>query len=133
MKETKYLSIDEVLAIHFEMLRRFGGKEGISSLTLLHSAVERYKVTFEGNDLYPAIFAKAAALLHSLIQNHPFEDANKRTAIVSCARFLYINGYTLNLPLKESTKFTLDIALSKLKFEAIIDWLKKHSAKNKDN
>lgn len=127
---TKYLEIDEVLLIHQTMTEMFGGRPDIHDFTMLHSAVERPKVTFGGVDLYPTIFEKAAAMIHSLILNHPFDDGNKRTAISSTARFLYINGWELQLPIKESIKFTLNIDSHKLSLEKIAVWLKKHAKKS---
>src|SRR5688572_20333207 len=79
----KYLSPQQVLAIHDQMIKRFGGSSGIRDVGLLESAVARPKATFDGNDLYPSIFQKAAALLQSLLKNHPFVDGNKRTALTS--------------------------------------------------
>jgi death on curing protein len=125
----KYLEIDEVLLIHQTMIELYGGRPDIHDFTMLHSAVERSKVTFGGIDLYPTIFEKAAALIHSLILNHPFDDGNKRTAISCTARFLYINGWELLLPIKQSIKFTLDIDSHKLSLEKIAAWLKKHAKK----
>lgn len=126
-----YLEIDDILAIHEQMVVLFGGREEIHDFTLLHSAVSRPRATFGQEDLYPNIFQKAAALIQSLILNHPFDDGNKRTAITSCARFLVINGWGLRLPFKESTQFTLDIDSHKLSFTGIVKWLQKHSRKVK--
>jgi death-on-curing protein len=54
---------------------------------LLESAVLRPQQTVAGQDAYPDIHAKAAALMHSLIRNHPFVDGNKRTAVLAVAVF----------------------------------------------
>ena len=124
---TRYLAIDEVMVIHEKMIEEFGGRAPIHDFTLLHSAVERPRATFSGRDLYSTIFEKAAALIHSLILNHPFDDGNKRTAITSCAAFLAFNGWHLNLPKEESIQFTLDIDSHKLSYEGIVAWLKDHS------
>jgi len=126
---TKYLEIDEVLLIHQTMIKLYGGRLDIHDFTLLHSAIERSKATFGGVDLYPTIFEKASALIQSLILNHPFDDGNKRTAISSCARFLYINNWKLQLPIQESIKFTLKIDSHKLSFKETANWLKKHAKK----
>ena len=123
----RYLAIDEVMVIHEKMIEEFGGRSPIHDFTLLHSAVERPRATFNGMDLYPSIFDKAAALIHSLILNHPFDDGNKRTAITSCAAFLSFNRVRLNLPKHESIQFTLDIDSHKLTLEEIASWLKNHS------
>lgn len=129
MKPIVYLEIDEVLAIHEEMIRLFGGRIDVHDFTLLHSAISRPQVTFGGEDLYKTIFEKAAALIQSLILNHPFDDGNKRTAITSCARFLYLNGWKLSLPTPESYEFTLGIDVKKTPFNNIATWLKEHSTK----
>lgn len=128
---TNYISIDEVLAIHDRVIKETGGKKGILDFALLHSATERPKATFGGTELYPSIFEKAASLMHSLIQNHPFNDGNKRTALAATSRFLHLNGYTLHHPFEETINFTLKIQNKKLAFEDIVYWLKKHSRKRR--
>ena len=129
MTNVTYITIDEVVAIHTKMIELYGGRMPIHDLTLLHSAVERPKVTFAGRDLYPDLFSKAAALIQSLILNHPFDDGNNRTSISSCARFLRLNNYKLVLDEKESIQFTLDIDSHKLSFQDTAVWLKNHSRK----
>ena len=126
-----YLTIDEVLFIHEIMISLYGGRGDIHDFTMLHSAIERPKATFGGKDLYPTIFEKGAALIQSLILNHPFDDGNKRTAITAAARFFYINGYQLELSLKKSIQFALDIDSHKLSFEEIVSWFKKHAKRLK--
>lgn len=126
---TNYLEIDEVIAIHDGVIRFSGGKGEVFDFTLLHSAIERPKATFGGNDLYPSIYEKAAALIHSLIQNHPFNDGNKRTALISTVRFLRLNGYSLKHPALETINFTLRIQKKKTNFEEVTDWFKKHLKK----
>lgn len=104
-----------------------GGRKGILDFTLLHSAIERPKATFAGKELYPTIYDKASAYLHSLIQNHPFNDGNKRTATAVTIRFLYMNGYMLRASRKEIVRFILGIQKHEYKFEEISSWLKTHS------
>src|SRR3990170_6584006 len=91
----QYVEIDEVYRIHEAVITRAGTKASVRDFSLLHSSVERPKATFDGKDLYPTLFLKAASLLQSLCLNHPFTDGNKRTAWLSVKRFLYINGYQL--------------------------------------
>lgn len=124
-----FLSIEEVLAIRDAVMVDTGGRKGILDFTLLHSAIERPKATFDGLDLYPTIFEKAAALIQSLILNHPFNDGNKRTALAVTVRFLYVNGYIFIHPEDETVKFTLDIQTKKLPIEDISSWLQKHGKK----
>ena len=129
--EIKYLEIDEVYNIHEKMLKVGGGRFGIRDFTLIHSAVERPKASFAGRMLYHDIWFQAAALIQSLIKNHPFEDGNKRTGFFSMLRFLNINGYDIKAAKKEIIRFALDIDVKKLSIKKISFWLKKHSRKMK--
>lgn len=126
---TVFLQLEEVLAIRDQVMEFTGGRKSILDFTLLHSAIERPKATFGGKDLYPTLFEKAAALIHSLIQNHPFNDGNKRTAFAVVARFLYLNGYNFIAQEREIIRFTLAIQHHKTHFEDIVHWLKKHAGK----
>lgn len=129
----KYLTIEEVLAIHLQMVNIFGGSHGIRDFGLLHSAISRSQASFAGKDLYPTVFDKTATILHSLLLNHPFLDGNKRTAYTSCARFLFNNGYKLVASHKKIVSFTMNIENKKPSLESISTWLKKHSVPNKFN
>lgn len=125
----KYLTLDDVIAIHDNMVSLYGGSHGIRDLGLVESAISRPQATFGGKDLYPNIFLKAAALFHSLIFNHAFVDGNKRTSITSTARFLNMNGFELDVSDKEFVSFPLKVENEHLSFEKIASWLKKHSKK----
>ena len=109
------------------MIKRFGGSYGVRDIGLIESAVERCKATFDGIDLYPTIFDKAAALMHSLLKNHAFVDGNKRTAYTSCGVFFKINGYKLENMHKASLEFVMSVENNSLSLEEIADWLKKHT------
>lgn len=121
-----YPGIDEAVAIHQAIMDLSGSKAGIFSFTLLHSAIERPKATFSGEDLYPTLEEKAAALIHSLIRNHPFADGNKRTALAVMVRFLTLNGVKMKHPRWETVKFTLNIQKKNYSFIDIVSWIKKH-------
>lgn len=125
----KYISIDEVIAIHDNMVATYGGSHGIRDLGLVESAISRPKATFGGEDLYTDIFTKAAALFHSLMFNHAFLDGNKRTTITATARFISLNRYELNASKREFVDFPLRVENNHLSLEEIAAWLKKHSKK----
>lgn len=129
-KKTFYLSIVQVLAIHDQMIKRFGGSFGIRDLSLIESALGRPQVTFDGIDLYASIFDKAAALLQSLLKNHPFVDGNKRTALTSAGIFLQMNGYMLLNNHEEEVEFAVKVDNERLSLGEISSWLKKHSTTN---
>lgn len=129
MKNISYISLDVVLAIHDDMVEKYGGSHGIRDLGLIQSAIARPQSSFGGEDLYPTIFDKAAALFHSLMFNHAFVGGNKRTTIVSTARFLSLNGYELEVDGDEFVAFPLRVENKHLSIEEISKWLEKHSRK----
>lgn len=126
---TTFVEIDEIYLMHEAILRISKGKGGVRDFTLLHSAVERPKATFDGVDLYPTIWAKAASLLHSLCMNHAFTDGNKRTAWGATKRFLWLNGYHLQAKIKEGADFMVHVDNGKPPLPEIASWLKTHSKK----
>lgn len=123
------VDITEVYAIHEAIIKRAGTKALVRDFTLLHSAVERPKATFQGKDLYPTIFLKAGALLQSLCMNHPFTDGNKRTAWLSAKRFLKLNGYSLTSKAEEAIDFMIRVDNEQPDLLEISSWLKIHSKK----
>lgn len=122
-----YLTSEQVLFIHYRLIEETGGSHGIRDIALMQSAVARPMVTFESNDLYPDIFSKAAALMHSIIKNHPFVDGNKRTAITAASLFLIRSGFQIKASNKELERFTLKAASTKIELEEIAGWFRKHS------
>lgn len=123
-----WLNIDEVYTIHEKIIAKAGSIASVRDFSLLHSAVERPKASYGGLDLYPTIFSKAAALLHSLCMNHPFTDGNKRTSWISTKRFLKINGYHLKTAKDDAIKFMLSVDNENLPLKEIASWLKRHCA-----
>lgn len=87
----RYLSIEQVLEMHDAFIEKFGGLQGIRDMNLLLSAIETPKATMFGNDLYPTVYDKAAAYLFHIVQNHPFNDGNKRTGFGATYLFLRAN------------------------------------------
>ena len=122
-----WLNIDDVYTIHQEIILKAGSIASVRDFSLLHSAVERPKATYGGKDMYPTIFSKAAALLHSLCMNHSFTDGNKRTSWISTKRFLKMNGYYLKAVRIEAVAFMLSVDNDKLPLKDISSWLKSHS------
>ena len=113
--------------IHDQMIKRFGGSQGIRDLGLIESAIGRPQATFDGKDLYKTIFEKGAALLQSLLKNHSFVDGNKRTALTAAGIFLELNGYKLINNHEREIEFALKVDNERLTIEQIAKWLEKHS------
>lgn len=125
----KYLTPEQVLFIHSRLIDEIGGSHGVRDLGLLQSAVSRPKAALGYKDLYPDIFHKTAALMESLIKNHPFIDGNKRTAIASAGIFLRMNTYSLEATQKDLEQFTINMAAGKISFHQAVKWFKTHSIK----
>ena len=126
----RYVDISEAFLIHELIIRRAKTIAGVRDFSLLHSAVERPKATFAGNDLYPSVFDKAAALLQSLCLNHPFTDGNKRTAWTCTHKFMWDNGYHLKANIKDAADFMVYVDNGKPELRKISSWLKSHSVKS---
>jgi len=124
-----YLTAEQVLFIHARLISETGGAHGVRDLGLLQSAVARPQATFDGQDLYPGLFSKAAAIMESLVGNHAFVDGNKRTAITSAGLFLRINGYRLTADNQQLEIFILQCAQRLISLEQMALWLDSHSEK----
>ncbi|MBE0696191.1 MAG: type II toxin-antitoxin system death-on-curing family toxin [Anaerolineaceae bacterium] len=123
----QYLTPEQVLFLHSRLITETGGLHGIRDLGMLLSAPGRPLAIFEGKDLYPDLFSKTAALMDSLVRNHPFVDGNKRTAITASGLFLRMNGLRLVVENDEMVQFTLACAQSYLSFAEISAWFKKYT------
>lgn len=121
-----YLTAEQVLFLHARLVAETGGSHGIRDINLLLSALGRPKAGLKDHYLYPDIFTKAAALMDSLIRNHPFVDGNKRTGTAAAALFLRLNGYSLIATNTELEEFTLRVAQSQHSVDEIAIWFKAH-------
>lgn len=124
-----YLSEAEVIAINEEMVAQFGGLHGVKDLHMLSLAVGRPQMSVGFQDAYKTIFDKAAAMFHSIINNHPFLDGNKRTSLFSAILFLDRNGWNVEFKRKEAVKFTRKAHNEDYTVDQISQWLKDHSVK----
>ncbi len=128
----KFLTEGEVIAVNEEMVSQYGGLHGVRDLNLLRIAVGRPQMSVAFQDAYKSIFDKAAALFHSIINNHPFLDGNKRTSLFSAVLFLEYNRWKVEFRRKEAVKFTRRAHNQDYTVEQISKWLKEHSSKTKN-
>jgi len=119
----KYLSPEQILFIHARLIAETGGSHGVRDLGGLQSALARPQSSFDNQDLYPDVFHKAAALMDSLIRNHPFLDGNKRTGVATAGIFLRINGYQLTASNASMVAIVMQIAQSQTDIAEIATWL----------
>lgn len=125
------ISIEQVIQIHEILINRFGGANGLRDLGLLESALSRPYQTFEGIELYEHAFQKAAAIIESLLINHPFLDGNKRTGYVVMRLILLENGWDLIADKEERYQFVMNIASGKMEFNQILNWIEINAIRNK--
>ena len=118
----KFLSLDEVLAIHGRLIERFGGDHGIRDHGLLESALFRPQTGY-----YAHIEEMAAAMFESLLVNHAFVDGNKRVAFFASDIFLRLNGWKLVVTADEGEAFIVGmLEANDCSFEKIRNWIQAH-------
>jgi death-on-curing protein len=98
----------------------------VKDLGLLDSALARPRTTLFGEDAYPTLELKAAAMVHSITKNHAMVDGNKRTSWFMLSSFLYINGYFIEMNADQGMEFTLGIATDKLTLAEAAEMIRKH-------
>jgi death-on-curing protein len=123
-----YLTAEQMLFLHARLIEETGGSHGVRDVTLLESAVARPRATSDEVELYPDVFCKVAALMDSLIRNHPFIDSNKHIGIAAAALFLRQSGRYLTATNSELETFTLYVTESGPDVSEIAAWLETHSA-----
>lgn len=121
------ISVEQALKIHSIAIEKFGGPNGVRDMGGLESALARPFQTFGGEDLYPTIFEKAAALGESLIINHPFIDGNKRSGYLLMEALLRYEGYKIAASNEDLYNFVISISTSSISFEQIVEWLKNNT------
>ena len=122
----RYLTVNEVVEIHQRIIQRFGGLAGLRDLGALEAAIAQPRMTFSGEELYPTIVEKAAALGFTIVQNHPFVDGNKRAGHAAMETFLLLNRFEIEAPVDEQEKIILQVASGELGRQGLADWLGTH-------
>lgn len=120
----RYLSAVEVYAMNEEIV---GHRPFVRDRHLLRSSVSRPMTHVFGQDAYPTLMDKAAALLHALAAHHLFSDGNKRTATRAVTRFLLANGMRPTWTEDSVRDFVLGIALGEYDVAAVAAWLRAHT------
>lgn len=105
-----FLTLDEILALHADQIERYGGRPGLRAVELLQSALAVPAATFGGRYLHGAPHEMAAAYLFHIVNDHPFVDGNKRTALMAMLAFLGLNGLWLDADDDELTELVLAVA-----------------------
>ena len=112
--------------LHKQLIEQTGGSDGVRDYGLLESAVESPFQSFDGEELYPTIQAKAARLGYGLIKNHCMVDGNKRIGTHAMLVFLAVNGIELSYTQKELYEEILSVASDNLGYEDLLHWVLEH-------
>jgi death-on-curing protein len=126
MPPPRFLTLDEILELHAEQVRRYGGSPGVRDRGLLDSAIAMPSQSFGGQYVHPDLAAMAAAYLFHLVRNHPFVDGNKRIGAIAADVFLLVNGSELTLTPDELVDTVLDVATGKLNKDGLADRIRSH-------
>jgi len=118
-----FLTLDDVLEIHSDQIRRYGGKRGVRDQNLLLSALAQPGARYESRFLHETAYSKAAAYLYHICQNHPFIDGNKRVAAVSALMFLAMNELPIDYSEMELEQIVQSVAEGKTKKDEIAIFL----------
>lgn len=114
----------QVLRIHEHLIAEFGGATGVRDMQLLESALARPFMTFDQSLLYQSSFEKAAAILESILVNHPFIDGNKRIGYFLMRTVLLESGFDIKANADDTYHLIIEVASGKAKFDDIVVWLR---------
>ena len=114
MASPRFLTTEQVLVLHRQMVEHYGGAAGLRDRGVLDAAVAMPMATFEGKRLHRTIHDMAAAYLFHICQAHAFEDGNKRAATIAALVFLDVNGYDVDADADEFERLVVGIAAGEL-------------------
>lgn len=120
------LTKGQILLLHTQLIETTGGSDGIRDVGLLESALESPFQSYDGEELYPSIQAKAARLCYGLVKNHAMVDGNKRLECHVMLVFLALNGYEMEYTQRELSDLILDVVADRKRYEDILQWLLVH-------
>ena len=132
MGDVPFLTTDEVLEIHDDQIRRYGGAVGIRDIGLLQSAVAMPSTGVGDHYVHRDVYEMAAAYLFHIVQNHPFVDGNKRTGAVAAMVFLALNDIRLEAAEDELEHIVREVARGRLDKAGVSEFLRDNSRRQGD-
>jgi death-on-curing protein len=123
-----FLTLDEVLSLHQDQIRRYGGSGGIRDAGLLQSAMGNVAATFGGEFLHHTILEMAAAYLFGIYRKHPFVDGNKRAAVATALTFLELNGVEIDADENDFYDLVLGVAEGRVSKAQVAVFFEQHSS-----
>ena len=120
------LSKEQILLLHAQLIEETGGSKGLKDEGMLDSALTAPFQSFDGKDLFPSVYQKAARLGYGLASNHAFVDGNKRIGAHAMLVFLSLNGIRLDYTQEELSDLFLGIASDEKNYADVLNWLVIH-------
>ena len=118
----RHLRLEEAIAIHEQLIERFGGAPGVRDLGLLESALFRPQTGY-----YADVAEMAAALFESLLMNHPFVDGNKRVRFFATDVFLRLNGWRIETDPHDAHRFLIGLLdAGECDFDRLLPWIREN-------
>lgn len=127
MRDPVFLGLDEVIEIHADQIKRYGGHPGIRDINLLKSAIAMPAAGFGEDYLHTDMYEIAAAYLYHIVRNHPFLDGNKRTGAVASIVFLLMNGIEVNADEDSFSTVVFSVAEGKMNKAGIAAFFRTNS------
>ena len=128
--EPRWLSRVVVDAIHNDQLREHGGLPGVRDENVLESAIARAQQKWH-YATHTDVSGLAAAYAFGLVRNHPYRDGNKRIGFLAMVTFLELNGYAFGAADADVVATILALAEGQLTEEALTDWIRQHTLKQR--
>lgn len=124
----RYLTVEEILRLHFEIIESYGGSHGVRDEGRLKSVEVAPSQQVFGIEQYPTVFEKAAVYMRNIIGDHSFSDGNKRSGITVASVFLDLNGLTMSATPRELEDFAVYVATTNPDIPEIASWLEERVA-----
>jgi len=124
-----FLGLDEALAIHRDMIERYGGRPGVRDMGLLESALAMPAAGSQGVYFQADLFEMAAAYLFHIVKNHAFVDGNKRVGATAALVFLELNGIGIRASNEALVKTVLEVIAGTLQKSGVAEFLRRHEEK----
>ncbi len=121
-----FLDIEEILLIHLDQIRRYGGTPEVRDVGLLESAAAMPRAGARGKYFHSDVFEMAAAYLFHITRNHPFADGNKRTGAAALV-FLDLNGIRIKTPHAALVQLVRKVAEGRADKSVIAAFFRRHA------
>jgi death on curing protein len=124
--EIEFLTLEDVLALHDELIQRYSGSPGLRDAGLLEAALAMPQAGFGGQYFHDFPHEMAAAYLFHLVRNHAFIDGNKRVALACAILFFKINRVSYSITEEEAVELTVETASGNMDKGAVTAFFRKH-------